>query len=108
MDFQSKAVTRAVKKSNLAPIADFRRKTSIGEKLLHLVVHLQAIHPCLHFSQRERLPGAHRLPKSALFFTRPPAHDRPRHIAEVTCLCIARKDIEDDERIRFQWTKPAL
>ena len=108
MDLQPQAMTRAVKKSNLTPIADFGRKTPIGEKLLHFVVQLQAIHTRLHFSQRQLLPCAHRLPKPALLFTRAPAHNRPRHIAEVTCLRITRKDIEDDERICFQRAEPAL
>jgi hypothetical protein len=99
---------RPVEKPDLPATPNFRRKTTVGEKLLHLVVQLQSIHARLHFLQRQRLALAHCIPEPALRFTRASPHDRPRHVAEVAALRVARKDVENDERIRFQRPEPAL
>src|SRR5205085_375344 len=102
MDLQSETVTRPVEKPNLPAVANFRRETAIGKELLYLVVQFKAVHAWLHFLQRELLPFPHRLPESSLRFTRAAAHHRPRHVAEVTALRVARKDVENNQRIRLQ------
>src|ERR1051326_5077179 len=97
-----------MEKADLFPAANFRRKTAIREELLYFVVNFQTIRARFHFAKRKRLSSAHRFPQAPLVVTRAAAHNRSGHVAEVTALRVPRKDIENDQRIRFQWPRAAL
>ena len=78
MNFQSKPVTGAVKKSRLSSIAEFGRITTIHEKLLHFLVQLEAINAGLHLFQSQRLAIIDRFPEPPLLIAGAAAQYRSR------------------------------
>src|SRR6266498_6084255 len=97
VNFQSQAVPGAVEESNAPASAHFSRKTAFGEELLNRLVNHHPIDSRLDFLQSERLAGFHRVPKLTLAFTRPSAQNRSGHVAKISGLRIAWKNIEDNQ-----------
>src|SRR5438132_5911454 len=108
MNFQPKTVARPVKESNTAPFAYFSWKASLGEQILDRLVDSGAVRAILDPLQRQLLPRLHCLPELALRFASAPANHRPSEIAKVAGFRIARKHIENDERISLEGAGAAL
>src|SRR5213594_333490 len=96
MNFQSQPMTGAVKKSHASALANFGRETASGEKFLDRLMNRHSIHASFDLPQGQRLPSFHRFPKLSLCVARAPAQDRAGHVAKISGLRIAWKDIQDN------------
>src|SRR5215470_11676547 len=96
VNFQPKPMPGAMKESDASAFAHFSRKTAFGEKFLDRLVNRHPIDSCLDSLQSERLTCLHRRPKLALGFARPSAQNRSGHVAKISCLRVAWKNIEDN------------
>ena len=108
MNLQAEPVAGAVKKSDVLAFADFGRIAALLEKRLDSFVNFHSVDPGSDFAKRELLPLFHRFPKFALRIVRSSADNSPRHIAPVAGLGVARKNIENDQRVRGKRTEAAL
>src|SRR6185369_3352864 len=108
VDLQSQPVSRPMEKSNSPAFANLRRKTTVCEELLNCLVNRHPIHARLDLFQSQRLPSLHRVPKLALRLARAPPQDGASHVAKIAGLRVARKNIENDERVRIESTRSAL
>src|SRR6266513_2032239 len=97
VNLQSETVPGAVKESHASASAHFRRETAFGEQFLNRLVNRHPIDSRLDSLQSERLTGFHRLPKLSLGFARASAQNRSGHVAKISGLRIARKNIEDNQ-----------
>src|SRR5262245_62146554 len=99
VNFQPETMPGAVKESNAPASAYSSLKTALVEEFLDCFVNRHPIDARFDSLQSKRLTGFHRFPKLALGFARPSSQDRSCHIAEISGLCIAWKNIEDNQRI---------
>src|SRR3979490_754033 len=97
VNFQSKPMSGAVEESDAPASAHSGLKTAFGEKFLDRLVNRHPIDSCLDSLQRERLTGFYRFPELTLSFARASAHHRPGHVAKISGLRVAWKDIEDNQ-----------
>src|SRR5882724_5629912 len=97
VNFQPKSMPGAMKESDASASAHFSRKTAFSEKFLDRLVNRHPIDSRLDTLQSERLTGFYRFPKPPLAFARASAQHRPGHIAKISGLRIARKNIEDNQ-----------
>src|SRR5205814_4270547 len=104
MNLQTKAVACPVKESNPAPFAHFSWKASFCEQILDGLVDRRAVGAVLDPPQRHLLPCLDRLPQLPLRIAGSPPHHRPGEITKVSGFCVAREDVENDQRIRLQWS----
>src|ERR1041384_820258 len=108
VNFEPEPVAGPVEKSNILAVANFSRITALFEQGLDRLVDFHSVDAFLDFAERELLSFQNGLPKFALRVARFSSHHRSRHVAPVTRLCVARKNIEDDQRVREERTMPAL
>src|SRR5438132_7616468 len=108
VDFQPKTMPGAVKESDAPTSAHFSWKTALGEKFLNRPVNRHPIDSCLDSLQSKRLTGLHGIPKLSLSFARASAQNRARHVAKISRLRVARKNIEDNQRVRVKRTVTPL
>src|SRR5271169_3301992 len=97
-----------MEKSDVYSLPNFGRITALLEQCLDRLVDLHSIHAILDLAQREFLSVFHRLPKFALSFAGATTHNGPGHVAPIAGLCVARKNIENDQRVRVKRTVTAL
>src|ERR1700745_1250451 len=97
VNFQPKAMPGAVEESDASPSAHFSRKTAFSEKFLDCLVNRHPIDSRPDFFQSKRLTGFRGLPKLSLRFARAAAQKGPGHVAKISSLRVARKDIEDNQ-----------
>src|SRR4030095_8801454 len=99
VNFQPEAMPRAVEESHASASAHLRCKTALGEKFLDRLVNRHSIDSRLDSLQSQRLTGFHRLPKLSLGLGGASAQNRSGHVAKISGLRIARKNIEDNQRV---------
>src|SRR4029077_634562 len=97
VNFQPKTMPGAVKESDASASPHLSRKTALSEKFLDRLVNRHPIDTCLDSLQSERLTGFYRFPELALGFAGASAQHRPGHVAKISGLRVARKNIEDDQ-----------
>src|SRR5439155_12431472 len=98
----------AVKESDAPPSAHLSQKTAFSKKFLDCLVNGHPIDSCLDSFQSERLTGLHCLPKLPLRLARASAQNRSSHIAKISGLRIAWKNIEDNQRVCVKRTVAPL
>src|SRR5439155_15929095 len=99
VNLQPKTMPGAVKESDAPPSAHLSRKTAFSKKFLDCLVNGHPIDSCLDSFQSERLTGLHCLPELPLRLARASAQNRSSHIAKISGLRIAWKNIEDNQRV---------
>src|SRR5438132_6606906 len=104
VNLETKPVTGAMEKSNVPAFPNFRRITALLEKRLDRLVNFHSIHARFDLSQREFLSVFDGFPKLALRGAGTSPNNCPRHVAPITGLRIAWKNIEDDQRIGVKRT----
>src|SRR5205823_11331975 len=95
VNFQPKSMPGAMKESDPSASAHLSRKTPFSEKFLDRLVNRHPINSCLDSLQRQRLTGFYRFPNLTLAFARASAQHRPSHVAKISGLRVAWKNIED-------------
>src|SRR6185436_19712593 len=107
-DLQSQAMAGAVKKALHSTIVFAGFVALANKKLLHRLVDLDRRHPGPDRFERDLLALQHGGIKFPHGFVSTATHNRPRDVAEVTCLLRARKDINDDRLMCSQWPEASL
>src|SRR6202035_487256 len=97
VNLEAQTMPGAVKESDASASAHFSRKTAFSEKFLYRLVNRHSIDSCLDSLQSEGLTGFYGFPKLTLAFTRASAQHGPGHIAKVSGLRVAWKNIENDQ-----------
>src|SRR5437660_11087541 len=97
VNFQPKSMPGAMKESDPSTSAHLSRKTPFSEKFLDRLVNRHPIYSCLDSLQRQRLTGSYRFPKLTLAFPRSSAQHRPSHVAKVSGLRVAWKNIQANQ-----------
>src|SRR4029077_16698529 len=82
--------------------------TAFSEKFLDRLVNRHPIDSGPNSLQRERLTGFYCFPKLTLAFAHASAQHRPGHVAEISGLRVAWKNIEDNQRIGVKRTVAPL
>src|SRR5437764_1422565 len=80
-----------------SPSAHLSRKTAFSEKFLDRLVNCHPIDSCLDSLQRERLTGFYCFPQLTLAFAGTSAQHRAGHVAKISGLRVAWKNIEDNQ-----------
>src|SRR5579864_2230453 len=93
-----------MEKSDVHAIPDFGRIASLFEQRLDGLVNRHSIDAVFDFTQRQFLPILHRLPKFALGLAGLSANNGSGHVAPITGLRVAWKNIENDQRVRVKQT----
>src|SRR5438094_6015425 len=108
VNFQTKSMTSAMKESDASAFANPGRKTAPGEKFMNRLMDRHPVHTGFDPFQSQRLSGFHRVPKLALRVAGSSAQNRAGHVAEISCLRVARENIQDNERIGVKRSVAAL
>src|SRR6266699_78862 len=105
---ESEPMACPMEESNSPPFAHLRRKTALCEEFLNSLVNRHSIDSRLDFLQSKPLPGFHRFPKFSLRIDCSPTQKLASHVTEIACLRVARKNIENNQRVGMERTKAAL
>src|SRR5437016_3658791 len=108
VNLKSEPVSGAVEKSHVLSFSNFSRVAALFEKRLDRLVNYHSVDPGFDFAKREFLSVFDGLPEFALRIARASSNNRARHVAPITALGIARKNIENDQRVREKRTRAAL
>src|SRR5438445_13604596 len=101
-------MTSAMKESDAPAFANPSRKTAPGEKFLDRLMNRHPIDASFDLFQSQGLPSFHRFPKFSLRVARASAQNRAGHVAEISCLPVARENIQDNQLIRVKRSVAAL
>src|SRR6266478_2174719 len=105
---ESEPMACPMEESNSPPFAHLRRKTALCEEFLNGLVNRHPVDSRLDLLQGKPLPGFHRFPKFSLRLARSATQNGARHVAEIAGLRVARKNIENNQRVGVERTKAAL